>query len=782
VYVLEHLYAQISVKVNNDAVPFRLTRARLTRIVPEGDISLSGADKTSKLTSGNDETFQNNWIAPKDADCSTFTDAAGNSVKYAKSGIALMQYSYPYTTPKDATTKQRIMMLVEGYYSAGDYDHVEKPCYYAIPLANLKASHHYKINIIGASEEGASTPADAEKTPNGILVTFEDDSENIKNIITDGQNVLAVQDTISIPAGGATPWSFLIKARTLTTGSDTPAITVTPKNSAAAAAATWITGLDNYAAWKVEKISNDEENENNLYSAEITGRVNVSPNNGSERSVVYTISLDGTSLKRDVVFIQRSNTNLKYSGSTTTPISSIKLEIKKGSTTVATIDDYLGFINPKAVTGTPTVTCRGIQPSENGDRIRNLGLHMPMPNGGKTYIYTITLNNSVSISPSKLTYTFKDDEIPDGGSTAYDYVTTSDYITITQGSATFTLDLYHTGFFHKDGSNWYYYEVMQQENDDLYWLDRNLGATATGMGVRLLNGDYYNSPLPLVGNKAFGGRYSANPTCPDGWRVPSYPQLRSLTVSAGFGITRRYTDNQEAYYAPSYQFDAIENGESKKIRSYFPANLLQTSSGLAGQAGSGYYLSTTSAGNAGYYKVMQLTGMNITAQNMNMGTGGYQISVRCCAGSHNPSTDGTSYKCKVEGYTNVYMYYLNNDGSKTSLNTWPGDQIAIRGDLNRYHPFEITPTMNYDTNRLYVIFNTIDADGVVIESNVSETDRKNRSGIKFVMNGSYSKNNTPYGTERVGQVGNWTSASSGDDSYDDEKFRLYGDFNGYGWG
>ncbi|MDE5774624.1 MAG: hypothetical protein K2H86_09255 [Muribaculaceae bacterium] len=766
IVLLQRTYCQISVEVDDDKIPFRLCSARLSRISDTGDLTLSGDNKT--LT---DDDFTDNW-KPVPADRTlTFTNN-GNTVKYASTGAQIMQYSFPYTPKDNASNQEKIMMLVRGYFSKDDFDGVDE-CFYAIPLPEIEANHYYQIKIKGASESGASTPKGAENNPNGIIVTFEDMTDKIKNIMTDGTNVLAVQDTVVIATDGK-PVNIPIKVRTA--GENQPTITLTKKNTSANSA--WLHGVDVVSTWTGQKISSTEESKNKLYNCLITGSVSADENKGSERAVTYTIKLEGTALTRDIVFLQEGNKDIKYVSSTNDsyPIKSLKLVIKRNGSVVQQIDNYLGYINPDVVDAAPSTQCAGIKPAQNGGRERNIGLHAPMPNGGAIYEYTFELRNGATITGNKLNYTFSDSDVPEGGTDKYSYVVTSDYITITYNNVTYTLDLYHTGFFHNN----LYYEVFTQEDgeDGLYWLDRNLGATSSGVGVRTTEGVMSGTAWPYVGADAIGDYCGSSPSCPPGWGVPSYAQLRSLTTRAAFGISRRYI-NGTAYFAPAFQFDAIVDGQPQKISSYFPLGLKKTGSTYDGTECAGYYLTTTSSGTSGYFKTMQFTGMNVVAQNTNFDNGNapkYTMSVRCCAGSYNPATDGTVYKCSVYGYTNVFMYYLNADGSKTPLTTWPGERIAMKGDLGRYHPFEITPTMNYDMSRLYVIFNIVSDDGEVTDSNVSPEDRNNRIGIKFVNNGKYSSTNTA-GTERPGQKGNWTNASGDNTDYDSEEFRIKGKFN-----
>ncbi|MDE6810788.1 MAG: hypothetical protein K2J15_00385, partial [Muribaculaceae bacterium] len=302
---------------------------------------------------------------------------------------------------------------------------------------------------------------------------------------------------------------------------------------------------------------------------------------------------------------------------------------------------------------------------------------------------------------------------------------------------------------------------MRQDDKKLWWLDRNIGATSAGMGVygdNVLEGSW-----PIVGNKSMGIYRGINASqadnkkileCPEGWEIPSYAQIRSLTTLSNFTITRRANSgNNIAYFAPAYSYQIKEDGASRRISSYFPQGRLKEGEVIRGEAKSGYYLTTTAANEAEWYQVMQFIGLNTTSQNVNLSK--RAVSVRCCAGTYNPSTEATTYTCSVQGYTHVFLYYLNDDGSKTYLTTWPGEQVAVYSDVNRYHPFSLTTTVDYPTDRLYVIFNKMYSSGVRDLSNVNEDKIAEREGIPFVNGGKYTYSTTS--VEEGAINGYWTT-------------------------
>lgn len=776
---LARIYSRVSVEVSGD-IKFKMTGARLNKWVTPG--TLEGKQVSDVIGTVSDTE---GWIEPEEGmtnDSPYF--------KYAKSGERLIASTYPYKLNNEAVNDAKMMMLVKGRFNDGtlhepEYD--SSDCFYAIPVPSCPRNGGWRIIITGALAAGQTTPEGAIEHPGGLSVVFEDSEPKIHNIVSDGENVLAVVDSVKFNADGTldgatgTVGTVLIKARQ----KGTP---TTPDVSFTSGTYDWITWQG--SEWTSTPVSSDVDN--GLFTHEFKRELKVSKNSGSERSATFTVKLGETGLTRNFVIYQKAPENLNYSS-----IVSIKLTITGGASP-ATINDYIKFINPKGTTNTNAndPECKGIQPDENGGRVRNLGLHMPMPNGGNvTYKYVITAasggqiykkGESEPIGPT-LTWEYKDTDIPIGETSKYAYVTNSDAYYIQVDGNKYSLDLYHTGFFHKHPDGWHYYEVMQQGDRDLYWLDRNLKASSAGMGVRTSNGVMTSTTWPIVGDKALGEYYNlsdAESDKPNGWDVPTYAQMRSMTVSSSFTINRKSNpSDHKTYLAPTFTYQGKEDGEVKSFSSYFPQSRLKVGGSVGGDAEAGYYLTKTPAGTSGWYQTMQFEGMNVTSQNLNYNINMTEASVRCCAGNYDPQADATTYSCNVKGYTHVFLYYMNSDGSKTYLTTWPGEQVAVyqseeSNDIGRFHPFEIEPTMSYNKERLFVIFNTVNTKGEWVDSNMSNDDVKNRKGTKFVNGGSYDKDADPKLTDV--KEGNWVTNSNTDLS--GKSVYLKGDFDTWGDG
>ncbi|MDE5808449.1 MAG: hypothetical protein K2H76_10065, partial [Muribaculaceae bacterium] len=684
VFMLDHIFSRLTVAMNATDGKFLMTGVKFDKFAKTGTLSSS---KNNALVA------YSGWVeSPRTGDWN-------GEISYAKAGEEMTLASYPYKAASKKT-EDNMFVLVKGHYNKATQTDIDggttrvfdkdDVCYYAVPVPTLEANHKYCMSITSAPVPGQPTEALAIANPGGLSIRFVDETERIRNIISDGKNVLAVCDTVRIaskPLSGSDPvaWTLPVKARHADT--EAPAVTLEHISGGEG----WLTIPEE--SFSTEPISNDQETSNGLFSSKIEISGTAAVNNGSEREAVYKVKLDGTDLEREVVFLQAANENIKYSD-----LFTITLKIERG--TEAITFAYLPFINPDITSETATATLVGAAPAQNGGRIRNLGLHAPMPNGGNVkYTYTITLKQSAATvtekgvsgtkSGSTITYSFTDSA--DG----YAYKVMPDAITIAYGGTTYTLDLYHTGFFYQHQANgpYHYYEVFSQ-NNNLHWLDRNLEAKSAGMGVRNSAGSVLQSAeWPIVGAAAMGGLYNMSEAAAakiPGWNIPSYAQMRSLTTLAGFTTERMATyPAMTGFYAPSYLFNGTEGSRDISIRSYFPQNMMQTGDATSGDRASGYYMTSTSAGTQNWYQIMQFSGMNVSSQNKDLSAN--KVSLRLCAGTYNPTVQDTKYTCSVQGYTHVFLYYLNTDGSKTFLTTWPGEQVAVVSDIDRYHPFELTP-------------------------------------------------------------------------------------------
>ena len=300
---------------------------------------------------------------------------------------------------------------------------------------------------------------------------------------------------------------------------------------------------------------------------------------------------------------------------------------------------------------------------------------------------------------------------------------------------TFSYDLYHTGVFNYDEGNsnyrvgsttdpgWYYYEVILMGRN--YWLDRNLGAKSSA---------YYMKDTDLgsewpYSDDAAGGLYSIadapsgtdvqiiskeklEAIAPKGFRIPYMSEFQALASDSRFRQEFVYNSTGGGYWDASYR----SGTDAGTI--YFPKNGLWYGGSAAGTDNTGYYWTLTEALGAsgterGYWlQSMQLSGSNASAGRYRIfdsGSNGNRtgMSVRCVYDSRVVETVH-EYTFYVKGYTHVFLYNLEEDGSRTYLNTWPGDMITIKDDnaLQMYHTFSFSSVTNYQN--LHVVFNVVE--------------------------------------------------------------------------
>ncbi|MCL1617335.1 fibrobacter succinogenes major paralogous domain-containing protein [Bacteroides sp. ET71] len=320
---------------------------------------------------------------------------------------------------------------------------------------------------------------------------------------------------------------------------------------------------------------------------------------------------------------------------------------------------------------------------------------------------------------------------------------------------TYAYDLYHTGVFnYDDGSNayqagtqtdkgWYYYEVILMGRN--YWLDRNLGAKSSA---------YYSKAMRGSDEDAAGGLYrianapdgdgevniisgkELEKIAPKGFRVPYMSEFQALTTDSRF--------RQEFVYGTGggYWDARYETGNPDQGTVYFPKNGMWYGDAAAGTGDTGYYWTQTAALGAsgderGYWlQNMQLSGSNASANRYRIYQNGTQnptgMSVRCVYNSRVVEM-AQRVEFYVKGYTHVYLFNLEDDGSHTPLNTWPGQMICINNDaaLGMYHTFTFESPITYDN--LHVVFNIVADEGITSYP----TDGLNSDGIALDENNKF---------------------------------------------
>lgn len=460
---------------------------------------------------------------------------------------------------------------------------------------------------------------------------------------------------------------------------------------------------------------------------------------------------------------------------------SVKLTIKGGENDVE-IPDYFAFIhgvyddNGKEITA-PSVW--GASADENNGEARNLGLHFPLQYGevgseytyeyeielgdlgeGKEYTWNYEIKGDVAIAgkvqlEAENSYTltgfgpkFKLTRSGEG----WEYGVGE--LVINVGDASYSIDLYHTGFFHKDyleekekgiglapnyvpdaGREYTYYEVVSM--GDTHWLDRNLGAHSADMYVKASTGTTYYGNPDAAGGYYRVGKYvkhdkpdlkdAENLICPPGYDIPTKTNYNSLRASSNF-----YTGLVDSYYTAAYSADLYDSGAKRKVV-YFPKSLyLDAENKLVGESRAGYYWTRTAASGSekeeigAWLMVFNLSGEATSFVNGEVycsrestsgnstRTGeinGYAMPVRCVSRSDVETTpEATSFF--VSGATHVYLYTIEGN-AKTAVTSWPGISIGMYNTVSGNFNFLYESSVN-TPDKLYVIFNYVDKNGKIL--------------------------------------------------------------------
>ncbi|MDE6578782.1 MAG: starch-binding protein [Muribaculaceae bacterium] len=414
----------------------------------------------------------------------------------------------------------------------------------------------------------------------------------------------------------------------------------------------------------------------------------------------------------------------------------------------------------------------GTSESQNNGDPRNVGLHFPVMYGENqdiwTYMYKVTINEAVAdgedfdwevshdgrVSNIKITdasgnnqktsgnksdrefYVTRTNSKANGKYDDWNYEVGKLNISITVGTdepISYSIDLYHTGFFHQDEDNesyikgsvnsgFTYYEVVTVGDD--HWLDRNIGAKSAQMyiegaygpdeaaGYYIVGAEYDKYNTPIMYEKA----------CPPGYEVPSVEQWNTLRSSADF-----HTDLSGAYYNAYYQTNVgiSENNPTGK-RVYFPKARYyegSSSASLIGNARSGYYWTRDAStgtekeeiGN--WLRCLTFTGSATSFMNGRVkgkpGSNPFYMSMRAVAKREVDNTVNR-FEFQVEGATHVYLYTVDTNNKRTPVNPWPGQSL---GNYQTMLPGQAFP-VSYESktatsSNLYVIFNYVGKNGQI---------------------------------------------------------------------
>lgn len=364
----------------------------------------------------------------------------------------------------------------------------------------------------------------------------------------------------------------------------------------------------------------------------------------------------------------------------------------------------------------------------------------------------------------------------------YDYSTAELVVTLysqpdddSEEGVEYSFNLYHTGFFHpylqEDISfnymayvtdtpplGYYYYEVVPLNGQ--YWLDRNLGATASGMYRESASGSD-GSGWPFTYG-AVGGFYrpaSYNSSaydlashhlyeqeiCPPGYRFPRMQEWDNIRLSSNFK-THNITENGVNYYSAYYNSENVSAGRINfpKARYY---NLISSSSRTwikSGDDYSGYYWTATDPTGTEkeklgrYLKALYINGASTSYVFGDVSENA--MNLRCVANATPSfSLDTYTISFNVKGATNVFLYTVEN-GTKKPLVNWPGKAVGDYETMqNATINFSYLSGVDYD--QLYVVFTYVNKSGRILTIGSTgdiNTPIKDVKGWKVEQGATYS--------------------------------------------
>lgn len=642
---------------------------------------------------------------------------------------------------------------------------------------DIKPNHWYQIVIKDILGAGYASAEEASKNPTSLLVyDIFDYAPAVYNMISDGIRELGVSHEISCSDDNAQPLTQLyvklyspypeeISLENVDISCEDSWVEIR-KDQARAVSDAGLAGNSS---------TEEDDTPGTLYEVPVA----FTGNSIGEMKTELTVSWKG--LTRIVPVVWESVVKAS-------DICSAKLKIFKNGESLFdddnydgyTVSDYWNFISPFE-NYNDSKALHGILPEENNGKDRDDGLHFPVMYGSvktKEWKYEYELDFSGSLGDDfsgkdvDFTYrvsgnTFLRNNVSvkkiDGksaaftvgftGPDAYDYATGILTLNLktSDGSAskTYSLPLYHTGFFHKVESNeenqrkdshnlysvgdYLYYEVVPIPGPDgmRFWLDRNLGATSAGMNVAP------PSTHPGMDDKAGGGYYKVadytkfkSPTmktnvCPPGYEVPSEQLWDGIRSSVNFVTTFNPGGYYNSYYNVNTEIGKVYFPKMKYTTAY-DADGYTGSSSLLGDEEAGYYWTKTEASGlekehiGNWLKVFAIFGnaAYFTRGKLTYEGDMHAMSVRCVNVDKNESSELSSrnrISFLLRGtVTHVYLYTLDERNNKVALTAWPGKQIADYSTAQNGNKINFYYNSNIqDLTNVYVIFNYMDKDGII---------------------------------------------------------------------
>lgn len=688
----------------------------------------------------------------------------------ASVGTNLNSEPYVHNTLNNGRdAKNRPFIIVKAPFEGADYfykvefEKQDEDTQKVTPLS-LLCNHEYQVMITNVKAKGASTAAEAASLSSSISlldVVINDFTPHSYNMISDGTRELGVSHELVY--NGDPTLEYAIENYIYVK-------LYSPDSSEYPLTASHLSVSDSWMVLgtPVELTEEEDTGDSSNMDSNFKGKVYRVPvffqktkDPGSANGKIY-VTWKGLSREIPVTWTRdfegqdlcTVHLTINKPGSAT-PVYSTKTD--------GQVEDYWEFIQKPR--------CYGLKTSENNDKIRNAGLHFPINYGGSTsstrwsYEYEVTFKDlndgnaydwkcetsgisGVTLSRTSgtanaggtVTLTVK--RTPSGDDWDYEVgkLTFSIAAPGTQEWTTYSLDLYHTGFFdnpilfrnadHRidmtQQDEFYYYEVIQGPAGKYYWLDRNLGSHSAAMYIEA------TGEITYMGDEiAAGGYYQAahynnggDPDmyvdlCPEGYEIPRVDVWNTLRNSAAF-----ITSQTGTYYRADFT-----NSAGQVV--YFPKALYYDANGPTkiGESRAGYYWTSTKADGlekdqiGNWLRYLKLSGSIASYDNAEVNgrqdSKGMAMMVRCVNKTDAPTTTYRTH-FNVAHATHVYLYSLvDPDAPDTRANrnpvfNWPGKAIGnyiTMQELTQLVPF------SYESNTtkpedFYVMFTFRDEDGI----------------------------------------------------------------------
>lgn len=788
---LERTAAKISVQLSG-AKDFRLEGYSVYNAPSEGFYTAGAVSKDTSIESDKDD----------------FIFKTGNSVYNISTGVEGVYSNYIYPVKTVGGTNYQLGESISEAYIVlkGRYGNDTESSFYRVDLKasstgddylDIEPNHWYQIEIKEVKRRGYSSAGQAVlRSMNdemAIEAVIHDHAANVMSMITDGVRELgATYEVIWKETEGSNVNTFTIKwySPNNSEQSEKPIVTILSGEDwlEIDGEPTEVGAIDETNGNQAEKDNDGKDvadNPGNRLNYTLSSAVAV-----PVYDMEAVIRVEWMGMKRDVT-IRR---NVSFDPLT---ICRAQADFNDGTS----ITDYWSFLLGDGERQGDTPKLWGVDKNAMADgKIRDEGFHFAMPYGndhGTKYEYSLwfdeTLfpdisdiyvdkigdsylvdhiqvmtyddgNNNIVQEKNKVVLLY---DVDQSESTKFTYATGSLKFWITfkpEGSATeettqVTFDTYHTGFFHKDkDGDYYYYEVVPMGNK--YWLDRNLGAKSNRMYVD--NG----AALSHGGNPDAAGRFYTiampgseyedcniyNSLSIPGYHLPNRAEWDAVRLSADF-TSENITEDNISYTATFYQTPVSKIGRVyfPKARYYNSANSYKTmyeNKANMGDAGSGYYWTTTSAQGlekeqiGQWLKVLNLSGSSNTYINGSINDS--KMNVRLAAGRNIETDEVYAINFNVKGATHVYLYSTDIYGNKSGIFSFPGKAIGNQSSVDNLYKDNTSDYIHFSYNSpispadLKVFFTYVEDSGkITILSVNNATNLKDAEGWDVMVGWNY---------------------------------------------